>query len=110
MKSDQLETIELGPSYPNACLYPDVRDAWRDAAPCASRYPGPGPIGPSDASRCRYRKACDASHLDYVVTVMRHGLLETRYVIEHLDPGPIGVIGLDRAVLFVRLPDFPADM
>ena len=44
----------------------------RDAAPCASRYPGPGPIGPSDASRFRYRKACDASHLGYVVTVMRH--------------------------------------
>ena len=92
-----LKAIELGTSYPNEpstpCLYPDVRDgvaSWRDAAPCASRYPGPGPIGPSDASRFRYRKACDASRLDYVVTVMRHGLLETHYVIEHHDPGPHG--------------------
>jgi hypothetical protein len=67
-------------------------------APCASRYPGPGPIGPSDASRFRYRKACDASHLGYVVTVMRHGLLETRYVIEHLNAGPVRVIGLDGTV------------
>jgi YVTN family beta-propeller protein len=32
---------------------------------------------------------------------MRHGLLETHYVIEHLDPGPIGVIGRGWSVPFV---------
>jgi hypothetical protein len=50
----------------------DAVASWRDAAPCASRYRGPGPIGASDASRFRYRKACDASRLGYIVTVMRH--------------------------------------
>jgi len=36
--------------------------------------------------------------------------LQTRYVIEHLDPGPVGVIGLDRRVSDVRPSDFPGDM
>jgi hypothetical protein len=39
---------------------------------------------------------------------MRHGLLETRYVIEHLDAGPIGVIGLDRRIPLVVVSLFSA--
>jgi hypothetical protein len=41
---------------------------------------------------------------------MRHGLLETRYVIEHLDTGSVGVIRLDRAVPFVGMSVFSGDV
>src|SRR6266852_3543730 len=75
------------------------------AAPCASRYPGPGPIGPSDASRFRYRKACDASRLGHVVTVTRHEFGVTRHnqAAVHAKSflgiaGRVGVIGLDRRI------------
>jgi hypothetical protein len=48
-------------------------------------------------------KSCDASLSRYVVTVTRHRLLVAGHIVERLEPGPIGVIGLDRPLPFVRV-------